>query len=143
MLTPLGWRPVFLDDRAPASNRYDNALLGAAMSNTKVISLLVKTFGKLYGNIEPIVGGTAADALAYFLGAIPRPDKKWGSPEELKESLLYKGSTTGVEDTKWWEKGFYLKHTDWAETWGHEVSFNGAELQKLAKLPGGNYAVTK
>lgn len=67
------WRPLFLDDRQAAGIRYDNALLGASMTNTKVVSLLVKAYAKLYGNIEPTVGGTASGVLSYFLATEADP----------------------------------------------------------------------
>ena len=47
------------------------------------------------------------------------------------------GSSTGEEDTKWWEQSFYLKNTDWKETWGHGVAFNAKELKRVQALGGG------
>lgn len=63
------------------------------MANTKVIAILVKTFAKMHGNIEPLVGGNADRVLGAFLGAT-LVDKVWNTAEELKESLLYKVGTS-------------------------------------------------
>ena len=58
------------------------------MSNTKVISILVKAYAKLYGNIEPTTGGRAEDVLSKFLGS----ETDWkasfhgGDPVKWKES---------------------------------------------------------
>ena len=126
------WRPIYVDDRAPAGIRYDNALLGAASSNTKMISLVVKAYAKLYGNIEAINGGSGAHVLSIFLGAVIQAPLNPVTPEKLKQTFLYKSNEYSKkdggghhDDVKWWEHEFYTNRTHWTETWGHEVSFDG------------------
>eukprot|EP00928_Gymnodinium_smaydae_P000961 TRINITY_DN10354_c0_g2_i2.p1 TRINITY_DN10354_c0_g2~~TRINITY_DN10354_c0_g2_i2.p1 ORF type:complete len:1477 (-),score=183.38 TRINITY_DN10354_c0_g2_i2:158-3985(-) len=71
------WRPMYIDDRYPATNSYDIAMSGSSdfreRANTQVISLIIKAMSKYAGGLQNLIdGGTQSSGLAILLGANTR-----------------------------------------------------------------------
>lgn len=59
------WRPMYVDDRVPALNKYDEGLLsyGQVSGQRLATAVSVKALTKIYGNLEAMEKGAVPEAI--------------------------------------------------------------------------------